>query len=227
MPRFVFSVYGLVAVCILLGSASGVSAAPMVYPLLPSSQAVVFVNNGTETLLDGGSFTTGLSGTVVMDIGAQSVDSFAVGITPNTVINFCGICSYGGATSATIESATVSSSTPFTGSATPLVTGLFSYTAIGAEVNGVYSVGGGSIPISYGGTPITFQVNSLGTVVVTGQNLGAIDGSAFGEAEPLNIAANLTMILGTPYPVPEPGTAVLVLLGLAGLAGARRRQVLR
>lgn len=212
---------GLAALWMALGSAHPVHATSMVYPLLPASEATVFVNNGTESLLDGGHFTTGLSGTVVMDIAAQVVESFAVSITANTLINFCGTCSYAGQTSTTIVSATISSSTPFSGSAQPLITGLFSFTASSAEVDGVYSVGGPPIAISYGGTAIEFQVNSLGTVVVTGQNLGAIDGAAFGEPEPLNIAAGLAMVLGSPYAIPEPETALLLLLGLLGLARTR------
>ena len=207
----------------LLGSASPSAAASMVYPLLGPSQATVFVHNGTQNLIDGGSFTTGLSGSVTMDVAARTVDSFSISITPNTVLNFCGTCTYAGQSSVTIESALISSSDPFTGTAVDLVSGLFTFTGENADVNGVYSVGAGSIPITYGGTPIEFVVNSLGTVVVTGQSLGAIDGSAFGEPEPLNVAASLTMVLGTAVPIPEPGTAALLAMGLLGLAASRRR----
>ena len=212
---------GLVAVILL---AQPALSTPMSYPLLAASQATVFVNNGTENLLDGGSFTTGLTGSVVMDVAAETVESFSVSVTPNTALTFCGGCTYAGQSSATIVSATLSSSDPFSGTSESLISGLFTFIGSTADVSGLYSVGGGpAIPIMYGGSDISFSVNSLGVVVVTGQNLGSLDGSAFGEAEPLNIAANLTMVLGAPVAIPEPTSASLLLLGLLGLAGARRR----
>ena len=123
-----------------------------------------------------------------------------------------------------LVSATLSSSDPFSGTAESLISGLFAFLGSTADVSGLYSVGGGpSIPIMYGGSDISFSVNSLGVVVVTGQNLGSLDGTAFGEPEPLNIAANLTMVLGAPVAIPEPTTASLMLLGLLGLAGTRSR----
>jgi len=194
----------------------------MSYSLLGVSEATVFVNNGTTPLLEGGSFTTGLSGYIVIDEVAQTVESFSFNIDANTVLTFASGETYAGESSVTIESASIASSSPFTGSATPLLSGLFTFEGNTAEVNGVYSVGAGSIPISYPGSAIAFSVNSLGSVVVTAQNLGAIDGSAFGEPEPLNIASTLVMVLASPVPIPEPGTAALLLVGLVGLAASRR-----
>ena len=206
-----------------IGFAPSILASPMVYPVLSSSQATVFVNNGTTPLLEGGSFTTGLSGYIVIDEVAQTVESFSLNIDANTVLTFAPGQTYAGASSVTIESASIASSSLFTGSATPLLTGLFTFEGSTAEVSGVYSVGAGSIPISYPGSPIEFSVNSLSAVVVsTAQNLGAIDGTAFGEPEPLNIASTLVMVLASPVPIPEPGTAALLLVGLVGLAISRR-----
>ena len=215
---------GLVGSLCVIFLAQTAASAPMSYPLLAASQATVFVNNGAANLLDGGSFTTGLTGSVVMDVAAETVQSFSVSVTPNTMLSFCTPCTYAGQSSATIVSATLSSSDPFSGTAESLISGLFTFLGSTAEVAGLYSVGGGpSIPVTYGGSEISFQVNSLGVVVVTGQNLGSIDGSGFGEPEPLNIAANLTMVLGAPVTIPEPTTASLLLLGLLGLAGTRSR----
>ncbi len=215
---------GLVGSLCVIFLAQTAASTPMSYPLLVASQATVFVNNGTENLLDGGSFTTGLTGSVVMDVAAESVESFSVSVTPNTMLSFCTGCTYAGQSSATIVSATLSSSDPFSGTSESLISGLFTFIGSTADVSGLYSVGGGpSIPIMYGGSDISFSVNSLGQVVVTGQNLGSLAGAAFGEPEPLNISASLIMVLGAPVPIPEPATGSLLLLGLAGLAGARRR----
>ena len=219
MPQVVRLV-GLVAAILVAGSEG--RATPMSYSLLGVSEATVFVNNGTTPLLEGGSFTTGLSGYVVIDEDAQTVESFSFNIDANTVLTFASGETYAGESSVTIESASIASSSPFTGSATPLLSGLFTFEGNTAEVNGVYSVGAGSIPISYPGSAIAFSVNSLSSIVVTAQSLGAIDGSAFGEPEPLNIASTLVMVLGSPVAIPEPGTAALLLVGLVGLAVSRR-----
>ena len=219
MPQVV-RLAGLVAAILVAGSEG--RATPMSYSLLGVSEATVFVNNGTTPLLEGGSFTTGLSGYVVIDEDAQTVESFSFNIDANTVLTFASGETYAGESSVTIESASIASSSPFTGSATPLLSGLFTFEGNTAEVNGVYSVGAGSIPISYPGSAIAFSVNSLSSIVVTAQSLGAIDGSAFGEPEPLNIASTLVMVLGSPVAIPEPGTAALLLVGLVGLAVSRR-----
>ena len=219
MPQVV-RLAGLVAAILVAGSEG--RATPMSYSLLGVSEATVFVNNGTTPLLEGGSFTTGLSGYIVIDEVAQTVESFSFNIDANTVLTFASGETYAGESSVTIESASIASSSPFTGSATPLLSGLFTFEGNTAEVNGVYSVGAGSIPISYPGSAIAFSVNSLSSIVVTAQSLGAIDGSAFGEPEPLNIASTLVMVLGSPVAIPEPGTAALLLVGLVGLAVSRR-----
>lgn len=199
------------------------TALSVTYALAPSSTATLFVHNGTVNLLQGQSFTTGLSGSITLDLVTFDVSSFAISITPNTSLPFCGSCNYGGVTNATIVAATLASSTPFTGSGAAIIPGLFTFTGSSAEVDATYSVGGGApVDISFGGTSIHFQINSLGLssayeAIVTGQNLGTISGLGFGEPEDLTISSNLTMVL-----VPEPGSGTLALLGLAGLAWRRR-----
>ena len=113
-------------VCVMFLAQPAVSVS-MSYPLLGASQATVFVNNGAANLLDGGSFTTGLTGSVVMDVAAESVESFSVSVTPNTALTFCGGCTYAGQSSATIVSATLSSSDPFSGTSESLISGLFTF----------------------------------------------------------------------------------------------------
>ena len=211
----------LASIAALIGIQVSASAAPITYTLEPASQATIFVNAGTTPLLSDGNFTTSLTGTVEIDLQAETVNSFSVEFPKNTLLTFEPGLTYGGVTSVVIDSATLFSSDPFTGMSVPLVTGLFTYVGNTAEVSGVYDIGFGPFPISYGGSSIDFQVNSFSTVVVTGQNLAGIDGSAFGETESLNIAASLTMFLAQPVtPVPEPRAAILFLVSLLVL---RRR----
>ena len=199
-------------------------AIPVVHELDPISTATVFVNTGGTSLLVGESFTAALTGTVVIDFATETVESFSISLAPDTAIIFCGVCSYGGQTAATINTATISSSSPFSGSSDSLIApGLFTYTGTNAAVDAQYTVGGGSpISLSVPGSPILFHVNSLSQIVVTSQQLGILDGTLLGEPEPLLISSSFTMVL---LAVPELGSGTLMLLGLAGLGFGRRRRV--
>ena len=209
---------------LFLGLSAESHAIPVVHELDPISTATVFVNTGGTSLLMGGSFTAALTGTVVIDFATETVESFSISLAPDTAIVFCGLCSYGGQTAATINSATISSSSPFSGSSDSLIApGLFTYTGTNAAVAALYTVGVASpVSIPVPGSPIHFQVNSLSQIVVTSQQLGLIDGTPFLEPEPLLISSSFTMVL---LPVPELGSGTLMLVGLAGLGFGRRRRV--
>lgn len=214
------------SVALCAWTAAPVAAIPTTYTLAPASSATLFVNNGTANLLQGGQFTVNVTGSVTADIAANEIGAFSISIAPNSTMLFCGGCLYGGVSSTTIVAATIFSSSPFSGSGSPILPGLFTYFGQNAEIDSTYAVGGGApIDLAFGDTPIFFQVNSLGSpsgyeAIVTGQNLGTISGAGFGEPNPLTVSSNLTLVL-----VPEPGTATLLLLGLAVFAlRARGRQ---
>jgi hypothetical protein len=65
---------------------------------------------------------------------------------------------------------------------------------------------------------------NTGTLTLTGITLAVIPGALFGETEDLQIKADITFV--GMEPIPEPTTALLVGLGLVGLASTRRGKFL-
>jgi hypothetical protein len=74
------------------------------------------------------------------------------------------------------------------------------------------------------GVPIAFAIPSLisavnGSVTMNGVTLALLDGTPFGESEPLQIIADIQVLF-----VPEPTTALLLGLSLAALAGSTKQR---
>ena len=74
-----------------------------------------------------------------------------------------------------------------------------------------------------GGT-VTFSAGTI-QLEISGLVMGSLDGTPFGEAgNDLNLTANIVLFGDSNVvPTPEPSTALLVGLGLVGMAVRRRR----
>ena len=171
-----------------------------------------------------------VSGSLTIDHAAQSLDGVDLQLSPNIQINLSQ--SYGGFDLVNVESATIASDTPFSSTLVSSTTGSFTVVGTPLVVNGSYGaadVGLGVLnPVA--GVPITFPVPTITAVISTSSisftsfTLNSLSGAAFGEADDLTVLAQISVDPTNLTAIPEPSTALLMSLGLAGLAAAGRRK---
>jgi len=112
--------------------------------------------------------------------------------------------------------------------------GVYTFAAGPLDIDGVYSAFDlDNLVADVLNAVVPFTDNSFisgsidintGTLTLTGITLAILPGGAFGETEDLQIKADITFVGSEP--IPEPSTALLVGLGLVGLASSRRRNFL-
>jgi hypothetical protein len=202
-----------------------VSASPIAYFVTDGSVSIsVFVG----ATLVGQTFSPSVSGSVTLDSVTHTMDALNLILDPDIALNLSA--PYGGYDEIIIEAASLTSDVGFGALGTPSV-GSSSYTVLVGPltVNGSWgatdSTGTNPVqsgmPITYGVPSLTAAINSFPLVSIVGVTLNSLDGASYGEASDLTVLANFTV--NSLVVIPEPGTAMLLGLGLAVLAGSRRR----
>jgi hypothetical protein len=220
------------ALAIGLFWAGSAAAAPLTFTFTFGTATITASTDSVPVL---GSTTVDLTGTfVVFDpapggpLVAELVD-FAITAGPTSTISLS--TPYGGYDQFVIESVTLS---PGTGYATTGATGglpIFDLDVGPIDIDAVYSASysAGPPPPPASNVSIMATSSNLGATVLTdtmqllmdGVTLFTLAGGDFGEAEDLVVKADIEWF-GTFTPIPEPGTASLLALGLAAI-GVRSR----
>jgi hypothetical protein len=176
-------------------------------------------------VLVGQALNVGVTGDVTVDSAALTIESVNLQLDPNVALSLS--ITYGGFDQVTIEAASLTSDVGFGAvvPAVPVSASSFNAVVGGLTVNGTWAAShssSGIPPVS--GVPLAYSVPAMSAVVsstplinIQSVTLNALDGAAFGEVQDLVVRADFIV-----FAIPEPGTALLLGLGLAGLAFAER-----
>jgi hypothetical protein len=200
---------------------TGALATPTVYNFTTGSVTVTGTAGATVLFAD----TVPLTGTsVTFDTATPSLDDFLLvgGTTATTPLSIV----FGGFDSFTLDMFSIVPALGYTNLSTTMTgPGTYSFAVGGVDVSGSATAMDSSntlpdtvIPFGFMNPTAagTLDINT-GILDLQGVTLGSI--LVPGEADPLIIKADI-LFTGL---VPEPGTGILVGIGLAGLAYARRR----
>jgi len=192
--------------------------------------------------------TTSTNGTVILSstlvdldgvfvtFDADTIDLTDLSLTIPTTGIFALTAPYGEYEEFRIESADISPGTGYsTVAGVDVGGGFYTFAAGPLDINGVYSAWDlddivadvMNVPVPFTDTSFisgSIDINT-GTLTLSGITLTSLPGGLFGEDEDLLVKADITFV-GTEV-IPEPSTAILVGLGLVGLASSRRRSFLK
>jgi hypothetical protein len=214
----------LLAAIALFYLPSAASAAPIVYNVAGGTVVLSVYAGGTQI---GSAIAAGLTGQLTIDMVGESLDAIDITLPSNIGLSLSQ--SYGGYDQITIETANLQDAAGY--SSVLLASGPLSFTTSGGPLDVVGSWGGidtiGSPPNSpVSGVPIVYQVPTITAVLsnspiltLNSVALNSLSGPAFGETTDLVVLANITV--NDVVAVPEPGTALLLGLGLVLVAKAR------
>jgi hypothetical protein len=203
---------------------SAASAVPVVYDVAGGTVVISVYAGGVEL---GSAIATGLSGQLTIDTANQSLDALNITLPSNIALSLAS--PYGGYDEVTIESANLQDSVGY--NSVLLSSGPASFTVSGGPLAVVGAWGAtcctGAPPTSSAtGVPIAYSVPSITAVLsespiltMNSVTLNSLAGSGFGETTDLVVLANITV--NSVVAVPEPGTALLVGLGLVLVARIR------
>ena len=219
----------LIFCAVLIPAAAVIPAAAQAAPITYAVTGGIVnltVFNGAVPI--GSTVSTTLSGSVTIDMVAESLDSINIVLEPNIGLTLS--TPYGGFDQITIESASLGVAPGY--SSTTIASAPSSFTVSGGplSVNGSYGGSDSSlvnptvtgIPITYSVPSITAVVNSSPSIELNGVTLNALSGAAFGELSDLTVLANI--LVTDLVVIPEPSTALLASLGLGLLAAVSRRR---
>ena len=201
--------------------ASVTHAAPVAYGVASGNAAIRVLVGASEI---GSTATSLVGGSVTIDAVAQSLDALNIVLGPNVPLALTS--PYGGYDDITIETVSLTDAVGYTSSLLSSVGSTFQVLAGPLDVAGSWAATDSTAtnpPQS--GVPIGFEIPSLlsivnGSVTMNGVTLALLDGTPFGESEPLQIVADIQIAF-----VPEPSAALLLGLSLAALsAGTRHRR---
>jgi len=209
-------------------------AAPVTYDFTSGSVTVTGVTSTTATTIIGPTV-------VAMDGAFVTFDETTIDLTdllltiPTTGI-LSTIAPWGPYDQYWIESASISPGLGYTTVfGAPTGPGTYTFAAGPLDIDGIYSafdtglVEPDLINAAFPFTDTSFISGSIdintGTLTLSGITLAVIPGGLFGEGEDLEIKADITFV--GMEPIPEPSTALLVGLGLVGLASTRRGNFLK
>ena len=210
----------LAFVC-LLWMAPAVRAAPVLYPVVGG---FVDIDVKLDGVVIGSSTGVGLMGdSITMDTAALTLDAIRLEIAPTTISLSTA---FGGYDEITVESAILEGTMVFATTASTGVPTLFTVVAGPLVVNGSWgATDSNGINAATSGNSIVFDVLSLIAIVNTSPaveidqvTINSIDGTPFGEP-----GKHLTIVASYNVQTPEPGTGLLVALGLVVLAARRGR----
>lgn len=154
------------------------------------------------------------------------VTDFEISIAPTGSLMLSS--SYGGYDTIVIESSILTPGVGYTSSGSFLGGGQYSVLMGPVDVDAVYSASDSgmvtppvaNVPLSFTNPSLTATVNAdLVTFEMNGVTLGIIPGALVGETSDLIVKGDITFV-GI---VPEPGTGLLMGLGLSGIGLLRRR----
>jgi hypothetical protein len=163
---------------------------------------------------------------VVFDDAAPSLVSFR--FTAPTTPTLTLLTPYGGFDTLVIESLELTPGTAYASAGTQLTATTYSLNSGPIRVQSVYSASdSNNVNPPASNIALDFETATLSSTVdlgivmfeLTGLTIGVIDGTPFGETDPLIVKGDVTFV-GV---VPEPSTATMLGLGLAALAWRRRR----
>ena len=214
----------LAAIALFSSLPSAASAAPIVYNVAGGTVVLSVYAGGTQI---GSAIAAGLTGQLTIDMVGESLDAIDITLPSNIGLSLSQ--SYGGYDQITIETANLQNAVGYT--SVLLASTAASFTTGGGPLDVVGSWGGidtvnappnppvSGVPIAYQVPTITAVLSSSPILTMNSVPLNALAGPAFGEATDLVVLANITV--NNVVPVPEPGTALLLGLGLALVAKAR------
>ena len=212
----------LVVATLLWLVASASHAAPVAHGV-SSGNATIRVLVGASEI--GSTATSLVAGSVTSDVAAQSLDALNIVLGPNIPLALTS--PYGGYDDITIETVSLSDAAGYTSTLLSSVGSTFQVLAGPLDVVGSWgATDSTSTNPPASGVPIGFDALSVallsvvnGSVTMNGVTLALLDGTPFGESEPLQIIADIQVVF-----VPEPTTALLLGLSLAALSASTRQR---
>ncbi len=191
---------------------------------ITSGTAQILVYRGATPI--GSTFTNDVTGQLIVDYAGQSLDQ--VDITLGSDIPLSLSSPWGGYEEIVINTANIQNGAGYLSTLNSATASSYEVVVGPLDVAAVWS---GTSPINpnppSNNIPYNFSITSLNAVVsptattMDGLTLFFVPASGFGEVEDLLVIANLN--LEFPTPIPEPNTALLLGLALAGLAGTKRQ----